>query len=88
MILSQLPKLVTMSGNPCWKKGAITFDPADPSGPASAARANHQALLTLESFPDVPLNQDASLPEHSVSPPSQLTPVQMAPAHLQFPPKG
>ena len=70
------------------EKGVITFGPAGPSGPANAARANHQASSTSESSPDVPLNQDASLPEHSISPPAQLTPVQMAPACLQFPPKG
>ena len=85
-------KSITKIGCSVWQplleKGAITFDPAGPSGPARAARANHQTSSNSESSPDVPLNQEASSPEHSVSPPAQSTPVQMAPARLQFPPKG
>ena len=85
-------KLITKIGYNVWQPlletGAITFGPAGLSGPASAARTNYQASSTSESSPDVLLNQDASLPEHSISPPAQSTPVQMAPAHLQFPPKG
>ena len=85
-------KSITKIGYNVWQplleKGAITFEPVDPSGPASPARATHQTLSTSESSPDVPLNQEASSPEQSVSPPAQSTPVQMAPARLQFPPKG
>ena len=85
-------KSITKIGYNVWQplleKGAITFGPAVPSGPANAARANHQASSTSESSPDVPLNQDAYSPEYSVSPPAQSTSVQMAPTHLQFPPKG
>ena len=85
-------KSITKIGYDVWQplleKGAITFGPAGPSGPANAARTNYQASSTSESSPNVLLNQDASSPEHSVSPPAQSTPVQMAPAHLQFPPKG
>ena len=84
-------KSITKIGYNVWQllleKDAITFGPAGPSGPGNAARANHQASSTLESSP-VPLNQDASSPEHSISPPAQSTPVQMAPAHLQFPPQS
>ena len=85
-------KSITKIGYNVWQplleKGAITFGPAGLSGPASAARTNYQASSTSENFPDVLLNQDASSPEHSISPPAQSRPVQMAPAHLQFPPKG
>ena len=85
-------KSITKIGYNVWQplleKGAITFGPAGPSGPANAARSNHQALSTSESSPDVLLNQDASSPKHSISPLAQSTPVQMAPAHLQFPRKG
>ena len=85
-------KSITKIGYNVWQllleKSAITFGPAGPSGPANAARVNHQASSTSESSPDGPLNQDASLPEHSISPSAQSTPVQMAPVHLQFPPKG
>ena len=65
-------KSITEIGYNVWQplleKGAITFGPAGPSGPANAARANHQALSTSESSPNVPLNQDSSLPGHSISP--------------------
>ena len=85
-------KLITKIGYNVWQplleKGAITFGPAGLSGPANAARTNYQASSTSENSPDVLLNQDASSPEHSTSPPAQSTPVQMAPACLQFPPKG
>ena len=85
-------KSITKIGYTVWQPlletGAITFGPAGLSGPANAARTNYQASSTSESSPDVLLNQDASSPEHSISPPAQSTPVQMAPAHLQFPPKG
>ena len=85
-------KSITKIGYNVWQpvleKGAITFGPAGLSGPANAARTNYQASSTSESSPDVLLNQEASLPEHSISPPAQSTPVQMAPAHFQFPPKG
>ena len=73
---------------PLLEKDAITFGPAGLSGPANAARTNYQASSTSESSPDVLLNQEASSPEHSISPPAQSTLVKMVPARLQFPPKG
>ena len=81
-------KSITKIGYNVWQplleQGAITFGPPGPCGPLNSARSNDRTLSTS----DVPLNQDASLPEHSVSPPTQSTPVQMAPACFQFPPKG
>ena len=70
-------------GEPLLEQGAITFGPPGPSGPSNSARSNDQTSSISDSSSNVSLNQDASSPEHSVSPPAQ-----MAPACFQFPPKG
>ena len=77
-----------MSGNLCWKKVPLPLALLASLALQMLPEPIIKHCATSESSPDVLLNQDASLPEHSVSPPAQSTPVQMAPSHLQFPPKG
>ena len=63
-------KSITKIGYNVWQplleEGVITFGPPGPSGPSNSARSNHQASSTSDSSPEVPLNQEASSPEHSV----------------------
>ena len=77
-----ITKISTNIWQPLIEQGAIIF------GPPGAARHDHQSSSISDSSPDIPLTQGASSPDPSVEPPTQPTPVHMAPAWLHFPPKG
>ena len=85
MTVDDFKSIIKIGANiwqPLIEQGIIVF------GPPGAARHDHQISSKSDSFPNVPLTQGASSPDPSDEPPTQPTPVHMATACLQFPPKG
>ena len=77
MTVDDFKSITKISANiwqPLIEQGVIIF------GPPGAARHDHQSSSTSDSSPDIPLTQGASSPDPSDEPPTQSTPVHMAPA--------